>query len=269
MRNDIILHPSTKSDGFGIPFEYQKNPEYFDAINLNKNSDKINTTIERILDFSKVETVLDLACGTGSQVLFLAKHGYQCTGADFSPDLLQQARSKARTSGQNVLFVDGDMRTLKQGQFDAVITISNAIGHVTQEDFNLTIQNIRDNLRPNGIYIFDIFNLSAIDDDAVTDFAFQTHKKLGKTQILLNQCSTLDKTSGRLISHNSVMIQDYTGTPQVFENTFTLQLYSAKQLENILLANGFHVLTQTNLSGEVLVENKSRSILTVARKMEA
>lgn len=267
MRNDIILHGTTKSDGFGIPFEYQKNPEFFDAINITKNTDKLNSTIENILNYSKVETVLDLSCGTGSQVLFLAKHGYQCTGADFSPDLLEQARFKAKTAGQDIVFIDGDMRTLKQGKFDSVIAISNAIGHVTLPDFEKMIQNVGANLKNNGIFVFDILNLAAIDDSTIPGLSFQTQKKLGQTQILVNQCSTFEKNNGRLISHNSVMIQNNSDAPIIFENTFTLQLYTAKQLENILSANGFHVLKQSNLSGDTLIETKSRSILTVARKM--
>ena len=40
-----------------------------------------------------------------------------------------------------------------------MITIFNAIDHLTREDFKLTIQNINRNLNPGGLYIFDIFNL--------------------------------------------------------------------------------------------------------------
>jgi hypothetical protein len=50
------------------------------------------------------------------------------------------------------------MRTLKIGLFDAVITISNAVGHLTKAGFEKAMRSINKNLKEGGIYIFDIFN---------------------------------------------------------------------------------------------------------------
>ncbi len=66
----------------------------------------------------KVKSVLDLTCGTGSQVFLLTERGYDVTGADFSPALLEQARNRALKEKIDVNFIDGDMRALKVGQFD-------------------------------------------------------------------------------------------------------------------------------------------------------
>src|SRR3990167_10332497 len=155
----------------GLPFEYQQKPEYFDAHNVNASTESKNAFIEKLLKAQNVKTVLDMTCGTGSQVFYLAKRGYEVTGSDFSPGLLERARKKAAAEGLDLTFVDGDMRNLKVGQFDAVITIFNAIGHLTQPDFEKTLQNIRANLKDGGVYIFDIFNLQAITDDNIADFA--------------------------------------------------------------------------------------------------
>ena len=68
---------------------------------------------------------------------------------------------------QNVAveFLDGDMRELQVSQFDAVITIDNAIGHLVKNDFNIAISNIYKNLKSNGIYVFDILNLKSHQED--------------------------------------------------------------------------------------------------------
>ena len=73
--------------------------------------------------------------------------------------MLKIAKQKAKLKQLKIEFLQGDCRTVHAGQFDAVITIFNAIGHLTREDFKLTIQNINRNLNPGGLYIFDIFNL--------------------------------------------------------------------------------------------------------------
>ena len=80
----------------GLPTAYKKRPEYFDAFNIGEDTDSKNAIIEKLLKKQKVKTVLDMTCGTGSQVFYLLKQGYQVTGSDFSPALLEIARDKAK-----------------------------------------------------------------------------------------------------------------------------------------------------------------------------
>ena len=105
----------------------------------------------------QVKTVLDMTCGTVSQVFYLAEHGYEVVGSDFSPALIQIARDKAVKIGKQITFITGDMREISVGKFDAVITIFNAIGHLTKADFEKALQNIHANLKNYGMYIFDNF----------------------------------------------------------------------------------------------------------------
>lgn len=104
--------------------------------------------------------MLDLTCGTGSQVFWLLKRGYKVVGVDINSSMLKIARNKAQQEGVDVSLLKGDMRTSKVGEFDAVLTIFNAVGHPTKSDFEKAIQNIGANLKKGGLYIFDIFNLN-------------------------------------------------------------------------------------------------------------
>lgn len=42
---------------------------------------------------------LDLGCGTGTNVIYLAQHGWQAVGVDYSPRAIRMARRKARAAG--------------------------------------------------------------------------------------------------------------------------------------------------------------------------
>ena len=75
-------------------------------------------------------------------MFFLTQYGFVVTGTDFSPKLLDIARAKTKKEKLDIRFIDGDMRRLKVGKFDAVITIFNAIGHLTTDDFENAIKNI-------------------------------------------------------------------------------------------------------------------------------
>jgi SAM-dependent methyltransferase len=69
---------------------------------------------------------LDLGCGTGTNVIELARHGWFATGVDFSSLAIENARRKAEwVSG--VTFVQGDVTRLSalgvDGPFDLVLDI--------------------------------------------------------------------------------------------------------------------------------------------------
>ncbi len=155
----------------GLPLEYKKLPEFFDAHNIGDDTELKNSVVDKFLKKYGTKTVLDLTCGTGSQVLFLAKKGYEIVGSDFSPELLKIARKKAKEARLDLRFIDGDMRTIKVGKFDAAITMFNAVGHLTKAGFEKAIKNIGSNLKDGGIYVFDIFNLEALTEEIVSNFS--------------------------------------------------------------------------------------------------
>src|SRR5215472_8592106 len=67
---------------------------------------------------------LDLGCGTGTHAIYLAQHGWEAIGIDFSPLAIQQARRKG-DSVPGVTFLEGDVTQLPQlgigGPFDLVL----------------------------------------------------------------------------------------------------------------------------------------------------
>lgn len=59
-------------------------------------------------------TAVDLGCGTGANAIYLAKHGFEVTGVDFSEAAIQKARMKADEAGVRVQFVVDDLTDLKK-----------------------------------------------------------------------------------------------------------------------------------------------------------
>lgn len=255
------------SSKLGLPLEYKKLPEYFDAHNVGDDTDLKNSVVEKLLKKYDVKTVLDLTCGTGSQVFFLAKRGYEIIGSDFSSELIKIAKKKAKEAKLNLRFIDGDMRTIKVGKFDAVITMFNAVGHLTKSGFEKAMRNVGKNLKDNGIYVFDIFNLEALTDEVVSNFSMYKHKKFRDSQLHSVQCSTVDRKNGFLTSYDSHILQKKSDKPVRINNKFSLQIYSAKELREMLARCGFKTLEQFDVDGSKFLEKKSISILTVAQKL--
>lgn len=255
----FLTHRSAK------PSHYDKAAKHYDAFN-EKNSDLINGILKKALKKYKVKTILDLACGTGSQVFSLINSGYEVIGVDINSKMLNIAKNIARKEKLDVNFFLGDMRTLKVGEFDAVITIFNAIGHLTKLDFEKTMQNVYRNLKVGGIYVFDIFNLSYLNHSGnITKLTIDWEKTVDGVMTREIQYSTISE-EGVLSSYSTFYIQKDSDKPKKTSSTQTLQVYSAKQLREMLLRNGFDVLSQSRVDGSEFSENETERILTIAKK---
>jgi ubiquinone/menaquinone biosynthesis C-methylase UbiE len=253
-----ISHKSAK------PSHYNEDAEHYDAFN-EENSKIINQTIEKILKQNKVKTVLDLTCGTGSQVFWLAKRKFEVIGSDINVNMLNMAKKRARKEKVKIKFIKGDMRATKVGSFDSVITIFNAIGHLTKKDFEKAMRNIRSNLKMGGLYVFDINNLSyLLKDDQITKLTIDWQKTVGNTKTRAIQYSTINK-EGILASYTTCLEQKGSTKPKITRSSQTLQIYTAKQLQVMLQKNGFQVVSQSAIDGAKFSEHNTDRILTIAK----
>jgi ubiquinone/menaquinone biosynthesis C-methylase UbiE len=73
--------------------------------------------------------VLDVACGTGNVTLPAARAGATVTGVDIAPNLLEQARGRARKEGLSIQFDEGDAESLPypDALFDIVLSMFGAM----------------------------------------------------------------------------------------------------------------------------------------------
>lgn len=74
---------------------------------------------------------LDLGCGTGTNSLYLASHGWDVTGIDFIPSAIEQAREKQRSADQlsgTVHFLVGDVTQLDALKLEAGYTLLFDLG---------------------------------------------------------------------------------------------------------------------------------------------
>lgn len=75
------------------PSHYNQESEHYDDFN-EENSKLINKTVENILKKQRIKTVLDLTCGTGSQVFWLTQCGFKVTGTDINSQMLKIAKKR-------------------------------------------------------------------------------------------------------------------------------------------------------------------------------
>jgi SAM-dependent methyltransferase len=72
---------------------------------------------------------LDVACGSGQLALLAARDGFNVTGVDIAPNLIQRAQARADAEDLNARFVEGDAESLpfEDGSFDVVVSLFGAM----------------------------------------------------------------------------------------------------------------------------------------------
>ncbi len=108
-------------------------------------------------------SALDVGCGTGDTSIYLAQHGWQVTGVDFTPKALEKARTKARDAGVTVNFVHGDVTHLRQagisGSFQVIV--DNGCFHgMSDGDRDLYVQEISGAAAPSARLLMIAFKPS-------------------------------------------------------------------------------------------------------------
>jgi glycine/sarcosine N-methyltransferase len=127
---------------------------------MTRQAAAIRSIVQHESGVGAATTILDCACGIGTQSLGLAKLGFCVTGSDLSAGAVQRARSEAATRGLQIPFYVADVRNLDDvplGNFDAVICMDNALPHLSSEvDLARAAGQIRAKLRTGGTFVASI-----------------------------------------------------------------------------------------------------------------
>lgn len=148
----------------------------YDAVNADVDysawADFIIDGLSRFgADRAEPELILDLACGTGRLTCELAARGFDMTGVDISPEMLEIARE--RCAGKNVLLLCQDMRDFElYGTVGAVVCSLDSLNHLIEDgDIDRCFAHVHNYLVPGGVFIFDV-NTRARFENSYGDLAY-------------------------------------------------------------------------------------------------
>jgi SAM-dependent methyltransferase len=104
----------------------------------------------------KTTHILDLPCGKGRHAVFLNSLGYKVTGGDLSKNSIKYAQEFENDS---LNFSVHDMRKPFNNQYNAVFNLFTSFGYFEDDkDDILILQNIKDGLKKDGVFVFDFLN---------------------------------------------------------------------------------------------------------------
>ena len=106
------------------------------------------------LSFLKPESkVLDAGCGPAG--IFMVLENQSVTALDpLLNDYEKQLQHFRKSDYPNVEFVNSPLENFRREKYFDIIFCMNAINHV--QDYNLSMNNLIDSLKPEGIFVFTI-----------------------------------------------------------------------------------------------------------------
>ncbi len=106
----------------------------------------------------RVKAACDLACGTGTTAVALARSGIKMYAVDLSPTMCRLARQKGEKAGVFLRVLRADMRAFKLPEpVDLILCEFDAINHVPRTaDLGLVAASAARALRPGGYFYFDV-----------------------------------------------------------------------------------------------------------------
>ena len=216
----------------------------YDAINRDIDYSSWADFIEEIARKNmktKPDLVLDLGCGTGKMTLELARRGYDMTGVDSSPEMLDIAREAAEEAelSDKMLWLLQDMREFElYGTVDLAVSCLDCINHLTSpKDLDKCLSLVHNYLIPDGIFVFDV-NGKYKFESVYADRAY-TMEENGTVCIWQNYYNEKTKLCDFYIT---VFDECEDGRYERYDDRQRERMYTLQNLKKHLETNGFEFI---------------------------
>jgi len=213
---------------------YRRLADYYDVIFPPEQSK--TALLHREFAAVGARRVLDLACGTGTYALELARLGYEAWGTDLEPALVERSREKAAAANVAAMFTVGDMREPEALglMFEGLFCIGNSLAHLLgKNDLKRALAAMRSVLRCPSRAVLQIVNFDRILASGDTELPLIEREALRFTR------TYRPRGEERLLFDSVLEVAGKGEGAGRFENRVILRPIRRADLEMSLLEAGF------------------------------
>ncbi len=154
---------------------YEKLALFYDQLMQGIDYEVWVSYVEALVDTfqGNIESVVDLACGTGNSTIPWSERGYRTFGVDLSPEMLEIAQQKAQSKGQHITFLKQDLCSmLLPQQVDLAVCFQDGFNYILDEnDLASAFQAVYHNLSEGGFFVFDLNYLPQLLPENVNNYS--------------------------------------------------------------------------------------------------
>lgn len=192
---------------------------------------------------SNIRRIINYGCGTGRHDIELSKLGYDCTGIDMSPLMIDIARENSRSMNVDIDFSVADIRTYEpKEKYDAVISLFHVMSYQNSNDDILSaFQSARKALDEGGLFLFDLWYGSGVLSDPpvvrVKEVQDDKYKLVRIARPVMH-----DKANVVDVCYEVLVIEKETGCTKTINETHHMRYFFRPELEFYLKESGFELI---------------------------
>ncbi len=213
---------------------------YYNAFYQDKDYQAEAVQVDSLLKKygTNIQSVINYGCGTGRHDL-----GYQCTGIDMSPLMIEIARENAKNEAVTIDFSVADIRTYEpQGKYDAVISLFHVMSYQnSNQDITDAFRAARQALDQGGIFLFDVWYGPGVLSDKpavrVKEIEDEQNKLVRIARPIMH-----DRENVVDVCYEVYVIEKKTGNTKTIHEVHNMRYFFRPELEFLLKEAGFELL---------------------------
>jgi SAM-dependent methyltransferase len=250
--------------------------EYFDLIYAEKPYDAESEALQTLFARNNVPPggrVLELACGTGTHAIALAKRGYAITAVDICPDLIGVAKAKNSKTEWAIgeiqpEFICEDIRYFDYPteRYDAATCLFDSVGYLGEDRVIVEfLSQVHRSLKPGGTFVLEFLQrdrfVAQFDPLRVREWSLPD----GGTLLRISNVALDQMTSTFSVRYRMIELAS-TGSWRMSEETQENRYFTLEDMQRLFASAGF---MSTECMGAYDLNAPSQShwhLLAVARK---
>ncbi len=202
--------------------------------------------------------VLDHCCGLGRHALEFARLGYAVCGVDRCGAYLSQARAKSQKRSLDIAWYQQDIRELNiDEQFHFAYNFFTSFGYIEDPEEEMkSLRLVYKHMLPGGQFLIDLQGKELLARDQPQNEWFDGQDG----SVMLVQVKPIDNWCR--IENRWAYIKDNHYT----ERVFTHNIYSAKEIADLLLAAGFGSVECYGSLAGIPYDIDAQRLIVIAKK---
>ena len=229
---------------------------FTDGFDYKKYLDSVFRQCEAL---PKEGLALDCGCGTGTLICELFSRGFNCTGVDMSPEMLNIAREKIENSGYEPHLVCQTLQDIDlYGAYHIAFCSLDTVNHILyKRDLKTFFKKLYNFIEPGGFFVFDVKTSAAFKKTV----GMQTFEHDDGSVAMINGSFSSD------IAYYAISVFEARsdGLFEKYESEIEERFYSVDSLKSMLVSSGFCVEKRYNI-GDRQVWITARSEKTGIKK---
>lgn len=190
-----------------------------------------------------IRKIINYGCGTGRHDIELLKLGYDCTGIDVSPLMIDIAEKNCRNMNADIDFAVADIRTYEpKTKYDSVISLFHVMSYQnSNDDILAAFRSARKALDIGGLFLFDSWYGPGVLSDPpvvrVKEVQDDRYKLIRLARpVMHDQENVVD------VCYEVLVIDKESGVTSTINETHHMRYFFRPELEFYLKETGFELI---------------------------